>query len=133
MEDSPGKLNVEVTHFLEALKHPLLPEIMALRAIILQANTELTENIKWNGPNYSLGDDDRITMKIHPPKQIQIIFHRGVKKQEQPKDRIIEDESGLLQWKEKDRAVAAFRNRTEIDKNQLHLSKIVMEWIKATQ
>ena len=61
-------LNNDVTRFLDELHHPLRREIEALRVIILQANALLGENIKWNGPNYSVGAEDRITMRIQPPK-----------------------------------------------------------------
>ena len=78
-------------------------------------------------------NEDRITMKIHPPKQIQLIFHRGVKKLTQPNDRIIEDNSGLLVWKENDRAVASFKDINGIRIYESELQKIVNKWIKATK
>ncbi|HEY3406253.1 MAG TPA: DUF1801 domain-containing protein [Ohtaekwangia sp.] len=124
-------LNTEVTVFLDEQKHPLRQEIEKLRSVILSAHTELMENIKWNGPNYCAADQDRITMKIQPPKQIQLIFHRGAKVQKQPKDKLIKDESGLLIWKENDRAVAAFKTDKEIESNKTALIKIVKDWISA--
>jgi hypothetical protein len=60
--------NKEVTSFLDVQNHPLRKEIEALRKIILDANKSLTENVKWNGPNYCIKLEDRITMKIQPPK-----------------------------------------------------------------
>ena len=45
-------LNSEVTNFLNELNHPFRNEIEQLRNCILSANSKLTENIKWNGPNY---------------------------------------------------------------------------------
>ncbi|WP_276371227.1 DUF1801 domain-containing protein [Chryseolinea sp. H1M3-3] len=79
------KLNGAVTKFLDELQHPLRDQIEQLRKSILSANSGLTENIKWNGPNYGFHGEDRITMRIHPPRQIQLIFHCGAKVQEQPK------------------------------------------------
>ncbi|HEX8277932.1 MAG TPA: DUF1801 domain-containing protein, partial [Segetibacter sp.] len=75
-----SRLNIEVTEFLDDLHHPLRAEIEQLRLTILNADGRITENIKWNGPNYCFENEDRITMRIHPPKQIQLIFHRGVRK-----------------------------------------------------
>ena len=126
-------VNIEVTKFLDDLHHPLRPEIEQLRLIILSADGRMKENIKWNGPNYCFENEDRITMKIHPPKQIQLIFHRGVKKLTQPNDKIIDDNSGLLVWKENDRAVASFRDINGIRKYESELQKIVNKWIKATK
>ena len=81
----------EVSHFIDVLNHLLRNEIELLRTIILRANNELTENIKWNGPNYCFQNQDRISMRIQPPIQIQLIFHRGAKKLEQLNDRLIDD------------------------------------------
>ena len=126
-------LNPDVTSFLDALNHPLRAEIENLRSIILSASESLYENIKWNGPNYAFDGEDRITMKIQPPKQIQLIFHRGAKKLEQPKTHLIEDPSGLLSWKENDRAVASFKSVDDIKNNEPAINEIVLAWLAATK
>ena len=128
-----NKLSSEVSEFLDGLNHPFRKEIEKLRLIIINATNDLTENIKWNGPNYCYGEADRITMRIQPPKQVQLIFHRGAKKQEQPKERIIQTDSKILTWKENDRAVITFKNMTDIEKGEADLIEIVNDWIKATQ
>lgn len=124
--------SLEVTTFLDALNHPFRSEIEQLRLIILGANASLTENIKWNGPNYCVNDEDRITMKIQPPRQIQLIFHRGAKKREQPKEKLIQDSSGLLTWKENDRAIATFKNSKDVEAAGSALTTIINDWINAT-
>lgn len=126
-------INTEVTKFLDALIHPLRAEIEELRLIILNSTEGLTENIKWNGPNYCYNDQDRVTMRIMPPKQIQLIFHRGAKKMIQPKDKLIEDTSGLLIWKENDRAIATFKNMVEVKKAASNLEKIINSWMNAAK
>lgn len=126
-------LNKEVTEFLDNQNHPFRKEIEQLRNIILGANTELTENIKWNGPNYCFEKSDRITMKIQPPKVVQLIFHRGAKVLAQPTDKLINDDFGLLVWKENDRAIATFKNRNDIENNKENLLKIVNDWINAAK
>lgn len=123
--------NEEVTNFLDNLNHPLRNEIEMIRQIILNSNPKLIENIKWNGPNYCDESEDRITMRIQPPKQIQLIFHRGAKVLEQPQSRLINDESKLLAWKANDRAVATFKTLADINSNQSTLREIVNEWVKA--
>lgn len=124
-------LDSEVTSFLDGLNHPLRKEIERLRHCILSANTGLTENIKWNGPNYSFDREDRITMRTHPPTQLQLIFHRGAKVLAQPEKRLVDNDAGLLAWKTNDRAVASFKNMDEITSKEALLSKVVNEWIKA--
>lgn len=133
MEKQTINLNNEVTAFLDEQNHPFRKEIEQLRNCILTANTDLTENIKWNAPNYCFNNQDRITMRIQPPKLVQLIFHRGAKKQEQPKNKLIDTKSKLLVWKENDRAIATFKNMQEIEDAQTDLAKIVIEWINATK
>lgn len=82
-------LNNDVTKFLDDLNHSLRNEIEELRQTILSADIDLSEN----GPNYSHDTNDRITMRINPPKQLQLIFHRGAKVKVQPKDRFIKDKT----------------------------------------
>lgn len=69
-------------------------------------------------------------MKIYPTKQIQLIFHRGAKKQEQPKDRLIQDPFGLLDWRENDRAIIGFRTVEQIFKNREKLGSLITSWLK---
>ncbi|MCA0363050.1 MAG: DUF1801 domain-containing protein [Bacteroidetes bacterium] len=126
-------LNPEVTAFLDGQSHPLRENIEILRGIILESNPEIRENIKWNGPNYCFEDKDRITMRIHPPKQVQLILHRGAQKIAQPATRLIEDVSGLLDWKENDRAVATFKNIETINTEKENLQNIVNKWIEAAR
>ena len=125
-------LNEEVTTFLDALNHPFRKEIEQLRLEILSANGDLQENIKWNGPNYSVGHEDRITMKIQPPKQVQLIFHRGAKVQELPADKLIKEDTGLLLWKENDRAIATFKGMADVETRRTELARVVRDWIKAS-
>jgi hypothetical protein len=127
-----GKPSNEVTAFLDSKNHPLRKEIELLRKVILAACGELTENIKWNGPNYAVGDQDRITMKIHPPRQLQLIFHRGAKVKEQPTGKLLKEDYGLLDWKANDRAVATFKNQQEIEAGEKKLHLIVADWMAKT-
>ncbi len=134
MENQTNNLNSEVTKFLDELNHPFRKEIEQLRNCILTANNELTEHIKWNGPNYCLANEDRITMRVQPPtKQVQLIFHRGTKKQEQPKDKLIANNSKILVWKENDRAIVTFKSLQDIEGGKSELTTIVNEWIKAAK
>lgn len=125
------RLNPETSVFVTSLKHPLDFEIQELRKLILSCNKELTEITKWNAPSYQFNEIDCLTMKILPPKNIQLIFHRGAKKLEQPENHLIEDLSGLLTWKENDRAIATFKNYEEIEKSKGVLSELITDWISA--
>ena len=58
-------LNSEVTNFLNEQKHPFRKEIEELRNYILSSNAALTENIKWNVPNYCFHNEDRISHQLN--------------------------------------------------------------------
>jgi uncharacterized protein YdhG (YjbR/CyaY superfamily) len=122
-----------VDSFLDNLSHPLKKEILILRQIILQANRKLTEHIKWNAPSFCIDGDDRITMKLFPPKNIQLIFHRGAKVKAQPKERLIQDQSGLLKWMANDRAMAEFVSAEQIISQKKALSTLINVWISAAK
>ena len=125
-------LNDEVTAFLDGMNLSLRDEIEYVRTIIMSADYAITEGIKWNGPNYSINGEDRITMRIHSPKGIQIIFHRGAKVLEQPEERVLSGNYPILQWKENDRAIASFKSMKEMQENSPMLKEAVAKWIEAT-
>lgn len=123
-------MNPEVTKFLDELNHPRRDEIEQLRKIILSAKSGIEENIKWNGPNYTFNGEDRITMKIQPPKNVQLIFHRGAKVLEIPTEKLLKEDFGILNWKGNDRAVATFVIMEEIVSTKESLQKIIEEWVQ---
>lgn len=125
--------NHEVDLFLEALDHPLKQEILHLREIILAANSKITEHIKWNAPSFCYGGDDRVTMKIFPPQYLQLIFHRGAKVKAIPANRLINDPSGMLDWKANDRAVATFKGMDDIAAGQKDLVLNINSWLLAAE
>ena len=93
---SQNNLNSDVTAFLDSLKHPLRDEIECLRKIIMSTDYVLAEGIKWKGPNYSINGEDRITIRIHPQKHLQVIFHRGAKVKEQPVERYLNKNIAII-------------------------------------
>lgn len=124
--------NQDVNDFLDGLNHPFRKEIELLRTILLSVESEIVEGIKWNGPNYRVQGEDRITMRIHPPTQVQIIFHRGAKIKTQPGKRLLDKDYDFLTWKENDRAIASFQSLEQIEKDRSKIKEIATMWIKAT-
>lgn len=132
MEKQKATDSNEVSNFLATLEHSLKAEIERIRQVILKANKGVTEIIKWNAPSFCFENEDRITMRIHPPKQIELIFHRGAKVKEQPKEKLITEDAGMLSWKANDRAVATFTNMADIKAKEADLITIINSWLKAT-
>lgn len=124
--------NESVLEFLDSKAVPHRDVIDALRKLIQESVPELQENIKWNGPNFSLNGEDRITLRIHPETQVQIVFHCGAKTANPSEERLLSEDHGILQWKGTDRAVATFNDLKEVEQQKDLLKKIVAEWIRAT-
>jgi hypothetical protein len=76
-------------------------------------------------------NQDFLTMRINPPKKIQLIFHRGAKKLQQPENKLIQDASNLLVWKENDRAILELNSLDQIRINKTNLIEIIKKWICA--
>jgi hypothetical protein len=133
MPKTKNNLNPSVTQFLDALNHPFRAEIEALRHLILNSNLSLTEDIKWNGPNYCFNNEDRITMSIQPPKQVRIVLHCGAKVKTAPKEKLIKNDYGILDWKGNDRAIATFKSMNDVERMKESLTKICIDWIEVTK
>lgn len=120
-----------VNNFIATLDHPLKKEFLELRKVILENVPNGNEHIKWNAPSYQINDTDFLTFKLMPPKNIQLVFHRGAKVKEMPKDKLINDTFGLLKWAANDRAVATFNSMEEVENLKAQLIETINKWVKA--
>lgn len=118
----------EITSFIENVTHPLKQEIASLRDIILGANADITEHIKWNAPSFCYNDEDRVTMNFHKQDRVVLVFHRGAKVKDST-DFHFEDASGLMEWASKDRALVTFYTMQEIADHTDALKNIVSRWM----
>ena len=119
--------------WLDELQHPLKQEILEMREIILEANKNLTEHIKWNAPSYCINGEDRITFNVYGKDKFRLVFHCGVKiKARKLKGKINSDTHQWLEWAADDRAVLTFRDMIEIMQKKKTVQQIINEWIKLT-
>lgn len=124
----------QVVNYLKVLEHPLKAEIEVVRGIILEANGELSEHIKWNAPSYRLNENDRITFNLHGKDGFRLIFHCGSKITEYAQNGpLFEDDTNLLEWVTGDRATIKFRSMNEIEVNKKNLIKVIRKWIEVTR
>jgi len=121
----------EVAQFLKDLKHSHKTEVDTLRKIILKADKNLTEQIKWNAPSFCINGDDRITMNLAGKGMLRVIFHRGAKvKENKTKGRILEDKTGLLEWASDDRAILTIKTMDDLKANEKNITWLVQQWVE---
>ena len=89
-----------VDTFLAALDHPMKPEILAIRQIILGADPGIAEGIKWNAPSFRT-TEWFATFHLRAKVGLQVILHLGAKARSTPD---IAFDDPLFIWLGKDRA-----------------------------
>jgi hypothetical protein len=129
-QPKPTQTNeVDVEAFVIGLEHPHQDVILALRQIILSADPAVTEGIKWNAPNFRT-TDDFATFHLRAKDGVQIVLHRGVKIRPGDKRLPIADPGGLLNWRDKDRAVLTFHSLAEVKARRAAFTRLLKQWIK---
>ena len=123
----------KVDAYMKALKHPLVKVVEALRKIILNADKEVGEEVKWNAPTFFYTGK----MKPFNPKEykryiivfnlfkkdcIRLVFPSGAK---------IKDTTGLLEGDYADgRRLAMFSSIAEVKEKEKDLQKAIKTWLK---
>ena len=120
-----------VDAYLDGLQHARKADVLALRLVIRAAVPDLVERIKWNAPSFGLGDDDRITMRLHPGDRVQLILHRGAKAGADDFFRF-EDPDKLIAWAAPDRGVVTFGDADDLASKSAPLSEILRRWVACT-
>ena len=120
-----------IDSYLETLQHGRKAEIETLRALILDAVPGLVERIKWNAPSFGMGNDDRITMRLHPGDRVQLILHRGAKAAADDLFRF-EDPDKLIAWAAPDRGVITFADAADLAAKSEALVLILRRWVAMT-
>lgn len=120
-----------VDTYMDALDHRHKAAVEAMRRLILAAVPGLEERIKWNAPSFGRGEDDRITMRLHPGDRLQLILHRGAKAAADDLFRF-EDPDGLISWAAPDRGVITFKDADDLAARSAALPEILRRWVACT-
>ena len=120
-----------VDDYLDALQHARKAEVETLRRVVLDAVPGLVERVKWNAPSFGLGEDDRITMRLHPGDRLQLILHRGAKAAADDFFRF-EDPDKLLSWAAPDRGVITVADAGDLARKSEPLAAILKRWVACT-
>jgi hypothetical protein len=123
----------KVDAYMSRLKHPLAKVVEDLRQIILSADEEIGEEIKWNAPTFFYAGK----MKPTNPKEyrryivvfnlfkqdcIRLVFPSGAK---------VKDASGLLEGDYADgRRLAMFYSSKDVKSKAKALRAVITQWLK---
>lgn len=120
-----------VVEFSEDQNEDKRAQVDALRKIILDSEPSLTENIKWNAPNYVFNGEDRITFNVmNREGTVKLILHMGASKKEDKKAKpILDDNSGLIAWNSNIRGTLTFANIDDVNAQQEKLVTILKKWL----
>ena len=111
----------QVEEFMNTLEHPLKAEVNMLREIIKSVNKDITEQIKWKAPSFSYQGQYLVTFHLRPTEYIHLVFHNPL---------IAEVQSELLEGDYKDRRMAYFTDRKDIESKKSILIKALKDLIK---
>jgi hypothetical protein len=128
------KKYITVSEFLGDLDQKKLAQVNELRKIILDTEPSLTENIKWNSPNYVFGGEDRLTINLlNKEQKVKLVLHMGaVRKEDKKAKPILKDDGSLIEWNSNIRGNVTFNNLGEIQTNRVLLSEIIKKWLAIT-
>lgn len=122
-----------VAEYYKKLNHPLTDVVAALREIVLSADPEIGEQIKWNSPSFYFTGTmkpfdpkeykrDLVVFNLHKKEFVLLVFPTGAK---------VPDQSGLLEGKFTDgRKVAKFANLDEVKRRSADLKSVVKTWVQ---
>ena len=122
----------QVEEYLNKLEHEHKEEIKEIRNIILSVNAVIYEQIKWNAPSFVFEGEDRITFNLRDKKFIRLIFHCGPKVKDIDMKRLINDETGIVEWVSNNRAIVKFYDMNDVKAKESSLKEIVAKWIDVT-
>ena len=116
-----AKKTENVETYMEKLDHPLKAEVEALREIIKGVSETIMEQIKWNAPSFSYQGEYLATFNLRAKEHIHLIFHNP---------EIARVKSSLLEGDYKDRRMAYFLSRDDIQMKKPGLQKALTDLIK---
>ena len=121
-----------VEEFLAAQPPGRREEMEVLRQIVLDADSGLSEHIKWNSPSYVFNGADRVTVNAHA-RGVRLILHWGT--------RIAEDKTvaptfdgdpfGLLTWHSNIRASLSVTDLADLRAKHDQIRDVVRRWLDA--
>jgi hypothetical protein len=108
----------DVRTWLERLDHPRKDVILAVRAVILDADARLTETIKWQSPTF-VYRGNLASIDPKSKRHVSVLFHRGAE---------IPGKHPLLEGDGKLARYARFADLASVEQARSGLAEIVRAW-----
>lgn len=107
------KPHASVEDYLASLTEDRRAEVNALRELVLDAEPELVEIVKWNSPNFTLAGEDRLTINAAGKGPVRLILHLGtqIAEDKAAAPTFAGDPLGLLTWHSNIRASLVLGDR----------------------
>jgi len=67
-----------IDEYLANFEHPLFDAITEVRDIVAAHSPEIVEQVKWNAPTFSYGDEYLLTIHVKALDKVMLIFHNAV-------------------------------------------------------
>jgi hypothetical protein len=121
----------QVTDHIQKLDTTIRDIVTTLRQIILNTDSEIAEQIKWNNPSFYYTGEiapfdpkeykrDIAVMNLHK-NRIMLVFPSGAK---------VNDSSGLLEGDYKDgRRLAVFKDMDDLKTKTVALQDVIKQWL----
>lgn len=129
MTNKNHKPVTSVQTFISTLEHPLKEVIVALRQLLLSADLEISEEVKWNAPSFRTSEHFA-TMHLRATDSLQLILHLGAKSKRKISADVIADPHQLLKWLGPDRASVTLTGEADLARKSDALLAIIRQWIK---
>lgn len=110
----------KVDAFLSKLEHPLKAEMEAVRAIIVNADPKIEEDVKWGGPSFFY-KEDLATFNPRIKNYVALIFHKG---------ELLHIKSDFLEEATKGKVYAKFYAMEQVTANKELIEKMVHAWVE---
>jgi hypothetical protein len=110
--------NPEVDAWFDEVEHPLKPEMIKVREIILGADNRVTETIKWKTPTF-MYEGNIASFNPRAMAQVSLMFHTGAK---------IPGEHPLLEGGGGTARYARFDDLDDVEAKRHGLEAVVRAW-----
>ncbi|MFT4211576.1 MAG: hypothetical protein QM626_06845 [Microbacterium sp.] len=120
----------EVSALIAARQHPLAAAIEQIRAVLL-AEPGVTENVKWNSPNFAVADDFA-TLQLHRDNVVRLVLHTGARSKPRHPRIAIDDLPSCARRADRNRLVLTY-TASLTDADAAALGRLVHEWVTQLQ